>query len=156
MILGKWPHVGDVLWGPATCSSLVSRAICSRGASSVGCVPSSSVAGLATMSVMVGAWALAWLATGMFLSWGCGAEGGWGTNLTWLAPQSTWAFRLVLVQGARTPCSCQLHFHQFVAIQARPRLQCRPPRQRSQPFSKQCFSGFPGYSREVVFLLPSL
>lgn len=55
----KWPHVGDVLWGPTTYSSLVSRAMCSRGASSVGCVPSSSVAGLATVSVMVGAWTLA-------------------------------------------------------------------------------------------------
>lgn len=47
-------------------------------------------------------------------------------------------------------------FNQFVAIQARPRLQCRPPMQLSQPFLKQCFSGFPGYSREVGFLLPSL
>ena len=47
-------------------------------------------------------------------------------------------------------------FNQFVAIQERPRLQCRPPMQLSQPFLKQCFSGFPGYSREVGFLLPSL
>ena len=30
LILEKWPYVKDVLWGPATCSLLTTRTICSR------------------------------------------------------------------------------------------------------------------------------
>ena len=36
LTLEKWPYIGDVLWGPAAHSPLVTRAICSTGATLCG------------------------------------------------------------------------------------------------------------------------
>ena len=56
LILEKWPYVGDILWNPATQSSLVTRALCSRGVPYMDCVcvASSFVAGMITVGVLVG------------------------------------------------------------------------------------------------------
>ena len=45
LILEKWSYVGDVLWGPAVQSLLVTRAVYSRGPHYVGCTGPSVVSG---------------------------------------------------------------------------------------------------------------
>lgn len=47
---------GDVLWDSAVDSTLVTRAVCSRGAPSVNCMGPSDVAGLTSVVILAG-WA---------------------------------------------------------------------------------------------------
>ena len=49
----KWSYIGDVLWGPAAHSPLVTRAICSRGAPYVGFMDPSVVAELTTVGAVL-------------------------------------------------------------------------------------------------------
>ena len=81
LTLGKWPSVGGVLYIPAVHSSLVTRAVCSRGAPSVGCVGHSVVVGY--VGGLVGCQALPCVeAAGCWLAWpghevaDCGTQGG--------------------------------------------------------------------------------
>ena len=50
-----WPYVGDMLWGPATDTSVVIRARCSRCAPYVGCLGPSvvTVTGPVTVGTLV-------------------------------------------------------------------------------------------------------
>lgn len=52
LILEKWPYEQDILWGPATYSSLAIRAKCFRGVPYVGCVLPSVVAELTTVGAV--------------------------------------------------------------------------------------------------------
>lgn len=62
-IVEKWPYIGGVLWGPAACSLLFTSVMCSKGASYVGCMGPSVVAGPTTVGASLGrpgfwAWSL--------------------------------------------------------------------------------------------------
>ena len=54
LILEKWHYVGDILWGPAAHSTLIVRAVCSRGAPYVSCISPSLVVAPITVDVLVG------------------------------------------------------------------------------------------------------
>ena len=78
MILEKWPYIGDLLWGPAAQSPLVTRAICSRHAAYVGFMGPSVVKGPTAVGALVGGagpWH-GWL-PGPALCSGCWPTGGW-------------------------------------------------------------------------------
>ena len=53
-MFSDFAEVGDILWGPAAQSCLVTKTKHFRGALCVGCVGSSVVVGLTTMGVMLG------------------------------------------------------------------------------------------------------
>ena len=78
----KWPHVGDVLWGPAAHSTLVTRAVCSKGAFYVSCVNRYIVLGLSTVSVLLGSTVLCPVSCA--LCGDCKLPGGQNRLLVWL------------------------------------------------------------------------
>ena len=58
--LGEVAYIGDVLWDPAAHSSLVTRAICSRGMPYVGCVGAPGPVGCQTLPPAQAAGLLGW------------------------------------------------------------------------------------------------